>query len=123
MSEGVIALQELVLRRLEELGEPGRPLSYKAVELASRGRVSHETVRQIAVGIHSGRLTDRTAEGLAAGLRLPVDQIYKAAKVRRPGSRWRWPEEFDRLTEPERRVVESVAAGFLRAYERGQRDA
>lgn len=118
-------LQELVLTRLAELGEGGRPLSARRAAAKSRGGVSHETIYAIARGVHSGEISDRIAEGLAAALDVPAERVYEAAGVPRPQTRWLWPERFDRLNTAQRRLVEDVAAGLLEAdrqgYERGRR--
>jgi len=116
-------LQQLVLARLIDLGDESGPLSIRAAAERSRGAVSHENLRKIARGTHSGRLNDRTAEGLAIALDLPIAEVYRAAKVPRPHTRWLWPERFDRLDAAERRVVEEVAATILEAREKGLRDA
>jgi hypothetical protein len=54
-------LTALVSRRLDELGYEGRRLSYRraADKATAKGyRISKETVRQIDVGTHSGRISD-----------------------------------------------------------------
>lgn len=116
-------LQALVLRRLAELGDSQGPLPARTAAERSRGRVSYETLRAIARGAHSGRLSDRIAEGLSIALDVPIAEIYSVARIPRPQSRWLWPERFDRLDMAQRRIVEDVASGFLEAYERGLRDA
>lgn len=125
MAEGgyMNELQDLVLRRLAELGDPGQPLSLRRAAERSRGLVSYEILRQIVRGEHSGNITDRTAEGIAQAIDVPARVVYAAARVARPVGRWQWPERFDRLTLPQRRIVEAVAAGLLEAYEEGLRDA
>ena len=115
-------LAELVVRRLAELGEPGQPMSVRRAAERSRGKVSHETLRQIAVGRHSNDITDTVAEGIALALDVSVDRVYRAAKVPRPHSRWQWPERFDRLDLAQRRLVEELASALLDAYERGLRE-
>jgi hypothetical protein len=99
-------LQQLVLTRLAELGEPGTPMSARAAARRSHGRVSYDTLYQIANGKHSGRLTDATAEGIAAALEVPVARVYDAAGAPRPQGRWLPPERFDRLTIEQRRILE-----------------
>lgn len=119
-------LQQLVLRRLADLGEPGRPLSIRAAAERARGLTSHHTLTAIAKGEHSGRISDRTAEGIAAALDVPVAHVYDAAGVPRPFGRWQWPEKFDRVRPEDRAVVEGLAAALLKAeergYERGRRE-
>lgn len=116
-------LQDLMLRRLAELGTPGSPMSIRQATERARGLVSYEILRKIMRGEHSGRITDSTAEGLARALDVPVQTVYDAARVPRPTSRWQWPARFDRLDQAQRRIVEQVASGFLEAYEKGLRDA
>lgn len=116
-------LQDLVLRRMAELGGDQGPLSLRDVTAASQNMVSHETVRAIMRGTHSGRITDRTAEGLSRALRIPVEHIYRAAGQPRRQGRWTLPERFDRLDFNQRRLVEEVAAAILDSYEKGRRSA
>lgn len=116
-------LQDLVLRRLAELGVPGSPMSIREATRRSRDRLNYETLRKIARGEHSGDITDQTAEGLSLALDVPVQQVYAAARIPRPLSRWQWPARFDRLDLEDRRTVEEVAAALLRAREKGVRDA
>ena len=114
-------LQNLMLRRLAELGEPGSPMSVRAATERARGLASYETFRAIARGEHSNRISDSTAQGLATALDVPLQDIYNAANVPRPMSRWQWPARFDRLDPAERKVVEDVAAAILAAREKGLR--
>lgn len=116
-------LQDLMLRRLAELGEPGSPMSLRQATERARGLVSYETLRQIARGEHSNRITDTAAHGIAAALDVPLQDVYNAARVPRPLTRWQWPARFDRLDPAERRIVEDVAAALLEAREKGLRDS
>lgn len=116
-------LAALVLRRLEDLGTPDNPMSFRQATQRARGLVSFETLRQIARGEHSGRIADRTAEGIALALDVSVKEVYDAARVPRPQARWNWPAKFDRLDLPQRRLVEDVANALLDSYEKGLRDA
>lgn len=115
-------LQDLMLRRLAELGTPGSPMSIRHATERARGLVSYEVLRKISRGEHSGRITDSTAEGLASALDVPVQQVYDVARVPRPTTRWIWPARFDRLDLAQRRLVELLASGLLDAYEKGLRD-
>lgn len=116
-------LQDLVLRRLAELGEPSAPMSARRAAERSNGLVTYETMRIIARGEHSGKLTDRVAEGLSRALEVPLAEIYDAAKLPRRTTRWIMPERFDRLDMAQRRIVEDVAAALLESYEKGLRDS
>lgn len=119
-------LRHLVLRRLGELGTPGRPMSPRTAAERSQGKVSFHTIYAIANGKHTGRLTNRTAQGLAEALEVPVSQVYDAAGAPRTQSRWLLPDRFDRLDLEQRRLMESVMAALLAAdakgYERGRRE-
>lgn len=125
--EPVDQLQHLVLTRLAELGERGKPMSARAAAKRSHGAVSYDTIYQIANGKHTGRLTDSVAEGIAAALEVPVARVYDAAGAPRPNGRWLLPERFDRLNTEQRRLVEELCAALLKAdavgYERARRDA
>jgi hypothetical protein len=112
----------MILRRLAELGTPGSPMSIRAATRRSRDHLNYETLRKLARGEHSGDITDQTAEGLSFALDVPLQEVYAAARVPRPLSRWTWPAKFDRLDHDERRLVEDVAAGLLRAREKGLRE-
>lgn len=117
MSRPVNELQNLVLRRLDALGEGGRPLPFREAADRSRGLVSTGTLHSIATGKHTNRISDKTAQGLAAALDVPLDDIYTAAKLPRPSNRWVLPPRFDRLSEPRRRMVEDFAAQLLELEE------
>lgn len=122
MSRQVNQLQDMVIRRLDELGDGTEPLSFRAAAERSRGLLTHETVRSLALGKHTNRIRDKTAQGLSNLLGVPVDRVYAAAQVPKPGVRWQWPPRFDRLNEAERRSVEDMAQRILDAYERGLRE-
>lgn len=116
-------LAELVQRRLYELGDRNGPMSLRDAAGRSRGYISYELLRNIGRGAHSGNITDRTAQGLAFALDVPLSRVYDAARVKQPGSRWKWPERFDRLDAMERKLVESLAGALLEAREKGRREA
>lgn len=113
-----MTLTELVRSRLAELG-----LSARAAAARTHGGISHATIATFTNGQHSGRITDKTAAGLAVALDLPISRIYEAAATPQPLSRWDWPARFDRIPTPQRRLVEDFAAALLEAYERGKREA
>lgn len=110
-----MTLQDLVLRRLAELGDTETPLSVRQATERAQGLLSFESLRRIARGEHSGRISDRVAEGLSLALGVPAAEIYDAAGVQAPLSPWELPQTFDRLDREERALVEDVARGLLRA--------
>lgn len=116
-------LQVLVLSRLHALGERGKPLPYREAARRSRGAFSHETLASIVSGRHGGGLTDRIAAGLAEVLEVDLDQVYAAAGVPRPLSRWHLPDRFDRLNHAQRKLIEEMASALLKAYDDGRRDS
>jgi hypothetical protein len=77
----------------------------------------------IARGVHGGAVTDRVAEGLSLALRVPVERVYRAAGIPTPGTRWDWPERFDKVPGPQRQIVEDVASAMLEMWDRGYRAA
>lgn len=121
--ESVNALQQLVLTRLAELGILGRPMSYRQAVEKARGLVSVPTFAAIANGTHTGKITDRVAEGIALAIDVPVARVYEAAGVARPHGRWHWPERFDRIRPEDRAIIEDLTNALLRAEERGYQRA
>lgn len=119
-------LQHLVVTRLIEMGIGGKPMSPRQAALRSRGAVSYDTLYRIVRGQHSGRLSDRVANGIAEGLDLPLADVYEAVGAPRPQARWVPPERLDRLTPYRRKLLEDLASALLEAeqegYERGFRD-
>lgn len=114
-------LQDLVLSRLNELGDETGPMSAREATRRAEGLVSYETLRHIARGIHAGGITDRVAEGLSRALQVPLSRVYAASGVPEPGERWQWPAKFSRLDPAQRQLVENVAAALLDAREKGRR--
>lgn len=110
------SLRELVQSRLDELGVTARSAA-RAVDSA----VSYETFRYILRGEHNGRLTPRIAEGLARALQLPVDRIYAAAEIAPPQGEWILPESAQKLTLPQRRVVELMIGSLAEANDQLRR--
>lgn len=117
------ALQDLVIQRLYDLGSEGKPMSARTAAARSRGLVSNDTLSRIARGTHTGSITDRTLQGIAHALDVPLTDVYAAAKIPRPQSRWTMPTRLDRLDPAQRQIVEDVAGALLEAYEKGWRDA
>lgn len=74
----VTPLRQLVLQRLTELGEPGKPLSVREAARRSGGKISPEALSTIARGEHE-RLSDPVVEGLAEALDVPIGTVLEAA--------------------------------------------
>lgn len=122
-ADPVERLQDLILTRLAELGDDSGPMSAREAARKAEGLVSYETLRNLARGVrHTGRITDRVAEGISRALQVPAARVYAAAGIPVPGRRWEWPPRFDRLPIEDRRHVEDIAAALLESYERGRRD-
>jgi len=115
----------LVLQRLHELGDPSGPLSARRASERSRGRISYEQIRRIARGLHNGRLTERSIEGLALALDVPLSRVEQALDgYERPTlGEWVMPERLWRLDEVQRRAVEAIAVQIFEAQERAKHGA
>lgn len=120
--QGVNQLRLLILQRLAELGERGSAMSGREAARRSGGRVSYGTIANLINGRHTGRITDRIAEGLAAALEVPVADIYEAAGAPRPLGRWSLPERFDRVPIEYRQLAEDLIAALLDSYTQGYED-
>jgi hypothetical protein len=83
-SGSVNRLQDLMLRRLAELGSTESPMPLRRATERARGLVPYEIVRKIGQGDHSGRIEDSTAEGLPMALDVPGRR-----SIARPGCRVR----------------------------------
>jgi hypothetical protein len=118
-------LQELVDRRLTELGAGRGPMSTRQAAARSGGKVSYETLRLIKIGQHSGSISQEVAEGIAQALEVPVDDVLRLAGRRIPQGPFVLPRRAETLTKSERAVVLSVVDAILDAavQERHQDDA
>jgi hypothetical protein len=104
-------LRQLVQSRLDELG-------LSAYQAGTQSKlISYEVLNMIVKGKHSGRLQDRVARGLAETLRVPLERVLASVGQETHGP-WEWPTRFERLRPEHREIVESVAGGFLAAYDR-----
>ncbi|MGL5858051.1 MAG: hypothetical protein ACRC35_06545 [Angustibacter sp.] len=108
-------LQELVDRRLWELGERGKPLSTRMAAQRSHGKVSYETLRLLQSGKHSGSVNRDTAEGIAEALDVPLNRVLRLAGQRIPQGPFVLPKKADTLTPSERATVLSVVDAILDA--------
>jgi hypothetical protein len=68
------ALQDLVQRRLLELGATAEDASRR-----SRWAVAPETIARIAHGRHSGMVSERLAAALATAIDVPENRVRRAA--------------------------------------------
>lgn len=117
------SLQELVERRLREMGQRrgrGENLSLREAWMrlpeqdgGSRA-VSYETVRRIRELGHN-KIGDATADALATMLEVPVDEVLAAAGQRKRLGPFQMPRRADRLTESERAAVLGVVDAILEA--------
>lgn len=117
MPDGDETLQELVERRMRELGDRGKPLSVNALWLRGGGadHWSREILRRIVMKGHT-RIGDDVAERLSIAIEVPVNQVLAAAGQRRRLKPFRLPDRANRLTDTEREIVRLVVDGFLGAY-------
>jgi hypothetical protein len=105
-------LTELVTRRLAELGDASGPLSIRAASRRAKAHgytLSHETIRQIARGQHSGDLSDETVLGLASAFEVSRAEVLRAMHETRPERvPWEPPDEAELLNLRQRRVLEEL---------------
>lgn len=117
-------LQELLTRRLTEMGRTRRgrehePLSLlEAYQATPAPEVTYEAVRRVLHG-HS-RIGARTARTLATMLDVPLQEVEVAAGSRPTRERFELPERADRLHDLEREVVVAVVDAILNARNRGE---
>jgi hypothetical protein len=115
-------LQQLVERRLADLGDHRGPMATRQAAGRSGGRVSYETLRLIKKGQHSGSISPEVAEGLALALDVPLSTVLTVAGRRIPQGAFVLPKRAEALTKSERSVVLSVVDAILdaAAQERAQ---
>lgn len=124
-------LQDLMERRLREMGKRrGRGESISLREAYQRlvdeagedaKLPTYEVFRRIRNGHTS--ITDPTASALATMLGVPVEDVYAAASIRPPLSRFELPTRADRLDGNQRQVVLSVVDAILQAGDAAGREA
>jgi len=93
-------------------GLQGRALDREAKR---RGlTLSYTTVDKIIAGTYNSRPSTRTLEALAELSRIPLEQVYAAARLPMPSRRLadQLPPEADLLDESQRRVVIDVVRVF-----------
>lgn len=123
MSDVIETLQDLLERRLRELGQRrGRGESISLREAWQRlpedeeGRrtPTYETFRRIRQAGHTN-INDETADALATMLEVAVDQVYAAAKIPPRLGRFELPSRADALNPGERAAVIGVIEAILDA--------
>lgn len=128
MSDMTETLQDLVERRLNEIGKRrgrGESISLREayqrlLDRAEAGEVqldspipTYEVFRRIRKG-HSS-ISDKTAGALATMLDVPPERVYAAAGVRPRLGRFELPPRADRLDDQQRQVIISVVDAILAA--------
>ena len=108
-------LQQLVERRLRELGDHRGPMPTRRAAARSEGKVSYETLRLLKLGQHSGAISPEVAEGLALALDVPLATVLEVAGQRIPLGAFVLPKRAETLTKAERAVVLSVVDAILSA--------
>jgi hypothetical protein len=108
-------LQQLVDRRLRELGDHRGPMPTRRAAARSGGKVSYETLRLLKLGQHSGSISAEVAEGLALALDVPLSTVLQVAGQRIPLGPFLLPKRAETLTKSERAVVLSVVDAILSA--------
>lgn len=122
MSDVNETLQELLDRRLREMGGQHEPRTLRAAYLAlpkDGDWVTYEVVRRATKG-HT-RITDRAARTIATMLAVDEDDVRRAAGQRPDLGPFELPPRADRLSESERGVVLSVVDAILSAAEGSSR--
>lgn len=122
MSDVHETLQDLSHRRLRELKGGKHEASslrslHNSLPMNKVGKplISYETLRQIHTGVHSGNISDETADALALMWRIGVDVVLKAAGQRPRLGPFELPSRAQRLTAKERRIVLGVIDAILEA--------
>lgn len=121
MSSVSETLQQLVRRRLEELGAArGRngPISLREAYLAVPDPgVSYEVVRRVEKGGHTN-IGDKAARTIATMLGVEENDVWRAAGRKPKLGPFELPSRADKLEPSERAVVLSVIDAILAAGER-----
>lgn len=118
MSDVNETLQELLDRRLREMGGRHEPRTLRSAHMALPAGgdwVSYEVVRRVSKG--HARITDRAARTLATMLKVGEDEVRRAAGQRPKLGPFELPPRAARLSESERGVVLSVVDAILSAAE------
>lgn len=91
-----------------------RTMSMRDVAAQSRGLLSHSTISRIEMGDYSSS-TEKTLKGLHFALDLPMAKLRDAAgtRARVPAKPFILPEDADRMTARQRRVVRELISTFV----------
>lgn len=120
MSDVQETLQQLVKRRLREMGEQrGRdePVTLaEAFRRIEKPEVTYELVRRVEKDGHS-HIGDKAVRTIAAMLNVDENAVRAAARQRPALGRFELPSRADKLEEPERSTVLSVIDAILNAAE------
>jgi hypothetical protein len=116
----VPGMAELRTRIRDAAQEAG---GYRTLARRSGGLVSHSTLNNIAIGRHSGHLTDERIRGIALCLNLAASRVAEMAGSELTDSLppFRLPPRANQLSQPQRRVVLSVVDAILAAEDKGNR--
>ena len=103
-------MQELVANRLAELD-----LSLRRAADKSGGLVSHAALNGIVLGKHGGRYEERTLQGIALALDVPLSKVQKTAELDAGPSvtEFRLPKKAGRLTPKQRQAVLKMVDALL----------
>ena len=102
-------LKELLLNRKAELD-----LSFRGLAARSAGLVSHSTLHEIANDKHSMVFNPETLQGIALSIGVSQEAVRDAAGYARDvPTKFRLSPRADKLTDPERRAVESLVTALL----------
>lgn len=115
-------MAELRMRIRNAAQEAG---GYRTLARRSGGLVSHSTLNNIAIGRHSGHLTDERIRGIALCLNLAASRVAEMAGSELTDALppFRLPPRANQLSQPQRRVVLSVVDAILAAEDKGNRKA
>lgn len=104
-------LQRLVANRLAELD-----LTFRAASRKSGGLVSHASLNNIALGKHTGGISDDVARGIALAIDVPLSEVLEAAgKSGVEPTEFRLPKRASQLTPAQRRLVLNMVNALLDA--------
>lgn len=112
------SLKLLVANRRAELDLSLRAAADKTIDRTGRPLISHATISEIERGAHTTNYADRTLQGLALALDLPLSKIREAAgvPVERP-TEFRLPKKANQLTPAEQKAILQMVDALLSLHE------